>query len=105
MKDISDENHLNPRQGYLRRGILGSEHDDLQILETAHRHGVSDEIIKHALRYPISQFVQEDGMTMIIGPGWDGTPVEIGLVAWHDGVAVVHAMRPARKKIPEGITQ
>lgn len=86
------------RQGYLRSSRLDDADDEPLILQSAHRHGVSEDAMLHALRYAVNRFVQEDELTMFIGPDRDGTPVEVGVVAWHDGVAVVHAMRPARPK-------
>jgi hypothetical protein len=68
------------------------------ILESAHRHGVTDDAIIHALRYPVHHFVQDDSMTMFVGPDESGTLVEVGVAEWHGVVAVVHAMRPARPK-------
>ena len=52
----------------------------------------------HALRYPVRHFVQDDSMTMFIGPDETGTLVEIGAVEWHGIIAIAHAMRPARPK-------
>lgn len=56
------------------------------ILDSAHRHGVTDEAMLHALRFPVRHFVQDDSMTMFIGPDETGT------------IVVAHAMRPARPK-------
>ncbi|HHU11524.1 MAG TPA: hypothetical protein GXZ60_16155 [Intrasporangiaceae bacterium] len=68
------------------------------ILDSAHRHGVSDAAILHALRFPVRHFVQDDAMTMFIGPDEIGILVEVGVIEWHGAVAIVHAMRPARSK-------
>lgn len=68
------------------------------ILVSAHRCGVSDEAMLHTLRIPVRHFVQDDSMTMFIGPDETGTPVEVGVVEWHGIVAVAHALRPARSK-------
>lgn len=68
------------------------------ILDVAHRHGVSDDSILHALRYPIRHFVQDDAMTMFIGPDTTGTLLEVGVIEWHGVIAVAHAMSPARSK-------
>ncbi|WP_228759970.1 hypothetical protein [Pseudactinotalea sp. HY158] len=68
------------------------------ILEPAHRHGVQDAAMLHALRYPVRHFVQDDGMTMFIGPDETGTLVEVGVIEWNGIIAVAHAMRPARPK-------
>lgn len=68
------------------------------ILESAHRHGVPESAMLHALRFPVLQFVQDDSMTMFIGPDETGTLVEVGVIEWHGIIAVAHAMRPARSK-------
>lgn len=68
------------------------------ILDSAHRHGVTDEAMLHALRFPVRHFVQDDSMTMFIGPDETGTLVEVGVIEWHGTIAVAHAMRPARPK-------
>lgn len=68
------------------------------ILSSAHRHGVSDAAMLHALRFPVRHFVQDDSMTMFIGPDETGILVEVGVIEWHATIAIVHAMRPARTK-------
>lgn len=68
------------------------------ILHSAHRHGVSDEAMLHALRFPVRHFVQDDSMTMFIGPDETGILVEVGVIEWHSVIAIAHAMRPARSK-------
>ena len=68
------------------------------ILDSAHRHGVSDTAMLHALRFPVRHFVQDDAMTMFIGPDETGTLVEVGVIEWHGVIAIAHAMRPARPK-------
>lgn len=68
------------------------------ILESAYRHGVSDGAMLHALRFPVRHFVQDDSMTMFIGPDQTGNLVEVGVVEWHGIIAIVHAMCPARPK-------
>lgn len=68
------------------------------ILDSVHRHGVPDEVMLHALRFPVRHFVQVDSMTMIIGPDSTGILVEVGVIEWHGVIAIAHAMRPARSK-------
>lgn len=85
------------RQGYLRKARVESNDEPL-VLESAHRHGVATDAMLHALRFATHRFTQDDGLTMFNGPDRGGTPVEVGVVHWHDGVAVIHAMRPARPK-------
>lgn len=68
------------------------------ILASANRHGVTDGAMLHALRHSTRHFVQDDALTMFIGPDETGVLVEVGVVEWHGAVAIVHAMRPARPK-------
>lgn len=70
------------------------------VLESAHRHGVSEEDMLHALRFAIRHIRQDDNMSMFIGPDSSGqTLLEIGVVIWWGGeVAIAHAYRPARDK-------
>lgn len=70
------------------------------ILSSAHRHGVSDAAMVHALRFPLRHFVQDNSMTMFIGPDETGILVEVGVVEWHETIAIAHAIRPARSKYP-----
>jgi len=70
------------------------------ILESAHRHGVSEEDMLQALRFAIHHVRQDDDMVMFIGPDASGSElVEVGVVIWWGGeLAIAHAMRPARDK-------
>ena len=68
------------------------------ILDSAYRHGVSDEAMLHALRFPVRHFVLDDSMTMFVGPDVTGVLVEVGVIEWHGVIAIAHAMRPARSK-------
>ncbi|MEO6715172.1 MAG: hypothetical protein ABIM89_17355 [Mycobacteriales bacterium] len=71
--------------------------DNLIIAESARKHGVSDDDIRHAYAHPIRVFDLDDGLTMVIGANQAAIIYEIGVI---DGVAapvVVHAMK-ARDK-------
>jgi len=68
------------------------------ILDSAHRHGVPDDAMLHALRFPVRHFVQDDSMTMFIGADETGILIEVGVIEWHGVIAIAHAMRPARSK-------
>lgn len=68
------------------------------IVESAHRHGVAEEDMLHALRFAIVHVRQDDDMVMFIGPDRAGNLVEVGVVTWHGILAIVHAMSPAREK-------
>ena len=68
------------------------------VLGSAHRHGVHDEDIRHALELHVDAFDVGEGMTMVIGPDRTGTLIEVGVVELYQGRCVVHAMRPARAR-------
>jgi len=52
-------------------------------LESAHRHGVSEEDMLQALRFAIHHVRQDDDMVMFIGPDASGSElVEVGVVIW-----------------------
>ena len=78
---------------------LVNEGDEPIILDSAHRHGVSDEDMLHALRFALHHVRQGDNMVMFIGPDRAGVLIEVGVVTWWGGeLAIAHAMRPARSK-------
>ena len=68
------------------------------ILESAYHHGASSAAMLHALRFPMRHFVQDDAMTMFIGPEETGVFIGVGAMEWHHIIAVAHAMPPARPK-------
>ncbi|CAN5898594.1 hypothetical protein BH23ACT5_BH23ACT5_10340 [soil metagenome] len=67
------------------------------ILDSARKHGVSDETILHAFDNAILTEDLEEGFTMFVGPDRAGNLHEVGVVGSADGPVVVHAM-PARPK-------
>jgi hypothetical protein len=69
---------------------------DPVILESARKHGISDDDMLHAYRNPIRVF-EMDGLAMLIGPDHSARMLEIG-VARGEGIEfIVHAMS-AREK-------
>jgi hypothetical protein len=68
-----------------------------RIVESARKHGVSDETILHAFNNPILVEDFDEGMTMFIGPNRAGNLYEIGVVGTDEGPMVVHAMKAQRK--------
>ena len=64
---------------------------DPVVLDSARKHGVSDDDMLHAYRNPVRVFALDD-LTMLIGPDQAGRLLEIG-VAVGDGIEfIVHAM-------------
>ncbi|HVR78107.1 MAG TPA: hypothetical protein VMS99_06895 [Acidimicrobiia bacterium] len=68
-----------------------------RIVDSARKHGVSDEIIPHAFNNPLLVEDLDERMTMFIGPDQAGNLYEIGVVGTDEGPIVVHAMK-ARPK-------
>lgn len=68
-----------------------------RIVDSARKHGASDETILHAFNNPILVEDLDERMTMFIGPDRAGSLYEIGVVSTDEGPIVVHAMR-ARPK-------
>lgn len=66
--------------------------DQPRIGPSAHKHGVSNETIRHAFNNPIRTEALDDALTMLIGPDHAGNLYEIGVVDTNDGPLVVHAM-------------
>ena len=68
-----------------------------RIVDSARKHGVSDETILHAFNSPILVEDLDERMTMFVGPDDAGNLYEIGVVSTNEGPIVVHAMK-ARPK-------
>jgi hypothetical protein len=68
------------------------------ILGSAHRHGVRDEDLLHALRHHAETYDVGEGLTMVIGPDRTGVPMEVGVAERYGALCVVHAMCPARPR-------
>jgi hypothetical protein len=69
---------------------------DPVILDSARKHGLSDDDLLHAFRNPIRVF-EVDDLTMLIGPDRAARLLEIGVVSAEGIEFIVHAM-PARDK-------
>lgn len=71
----------------------------MRIAEPARKHGIPDEDIWHAVRNALQSIPNDDDdFYMVIGPAWDGTPLEIGILDYgDDDPAIIHAM-PLRPK-------
>jgi len=63
------------------------------VLQSVARHGVAEQDALHAWAFAIDAYNVGQGMVMYIGPDRAGNLLEIGVVEWHDGLAIVHAMR------------
>ena len=63
------------------------------MLQSAARHGVAEEDALHAWAFAIDAYNVGEGMVMYFGPDRAGDLLEIGVVEWHDELAIVYAMR------------
>ena len=70
---------------------------DLIIAESARKHRVSDEDIRHAYSHPVRVFDLEEGFTMVIGANRAAILYEVGVIDGGVAPVVVHAMK-ARDK-------
>ncbi len=70
----------------------------MEILDSARRHHIADEDIRHAVTNAIRHHDIDDGLVMVVGPSTAGVLIEVG-IATTDAAepAIVHAM-PARAK-------
>ncbi len=64
------------------------------IWNSAHRHGIDDDTIRHVLRNFIAQSddTGDDDVTLFIGPDTTGDLIEVGVLVTDDGPVVIHAM-------------
>ena len=72
---------------------------DPVILESARKHGISDDDMLHAYRNPIRVFVLDD-LVMLIGGDEAGRLLEVGVAEAEGREFIVHAM-PAREQFLE----
>jgi hypothetical protein len=71
---------------------------DIEIRDSARKHGVSDENIRHALRHPMKVFPNDSGGDLVIGPSAAGALLELGVRGWRSHRMVVFHAMPAREK-------
>lgn len=68
----------------------------MRVMRSAHKHGVGDADARHAVRNYL-RVLDHGEVAMFIGPGRDGTVLEVGVVLDDDDPRIIHAM-PARRK-------
>lgn len=71
--------------------------EDFNIVDSARKHGIGDEDIRHALRNRVRTYLLDD-FVMIIGPTINGKIVEVGINPGRR--CIVHAMEARRKFWP-----
>jgi hypothetical protein len=70
------------------------------VADSALKHGLAREAIRHAFRNPIRAYDVDDGFTVLIGPAPNADVLELGVVSGSEGPVIVHAM-PARQRFLE----
>ena len=74
--------------------------DGISIRSSARRHGIADEDIRHALAHPqVIHDIERDRWQrqLVLGPGRAGGPLELVVLTFDDGRAIViHAMKLRR---------
>jgi hypothetical protein len=67
----------------------------VEILESARRHGISDDDIRHAVENSLAggSSVDQTDFVMLVGPDQSGNMIEVGIVVTDDIEYVIHAMR------------
>jgi hypothetical protein len=63
------------------------------VLQSAARHGIAEVDSLHAWAFAVDTYDLGEGLVMYIGPDRAGNLLEVGVVDWHDELAIVHAMR------------
>jgi hypothetical protein len=56
--------------------------------------------MNHAVRNPIGTFEQGDGRLIVVGPGRDGSLLEVGLYQLDEEIVIFHAMACRSKYLP-----
>lgn len=73
----------------------------MEIYESAHRHGVADEDILHAVEHALAAGEQADGKVLYFGPDRAANLLEVVSVLRDDGSEIaIHAMRMRAKYEP-----
>lgn len=63
------------------------------VLQSAARHGIAEVDALHAWAFAIDAYDLGEGLVMFVGPDRAGNLLEVGVVDWHEELAIVHAMR------------
>ena len=77
----------------------------MDVHESARKHGVDDEDIKHAARNAMAVDDQDDDTRLYLGPARTGEPLEVVTIVRDDGSElVIHAMkmRPKYRRLLPG---
>ena len=74
----------------------------MRIAETARKHGLKDEDMRHAARHAIKRWPMDDNLAMLVGPDRAGNLLEVGVVNEDtDDPVIVHAMKCRQRFLPD----
>lgn len=80
-------------------GIASGYADVVELWEapvaaSAHRHGFTDEDIRHALRnfVAVAADPRDDDVTLVLGPDQAVNLIEVGILSTDEGPLIIHAM-------------
>ena len=67
---------------------------EARVAASAHRHDITDDDIRHALRnlIAVADDPHDEDVTLFLGPDRAGLLVEVGVLALDDGPLIIHAM-------------
>lgn len=73
------------------------------IAASAHRHRITDEDIRHALRnlIAVADDPHDDNVTLFLGPTRAVDLIEVGVLATDDGPIIIHAMSGRTRRFPQ----
>jgi len=91
---------LSLHAGLLRAATLSSVYADgvelweAPVVASAHRHGITDEDIRHALRnfIAVAADPRDDDVTLFLGPDRAVNLIEVGVAGTDEGPLIIHAM-------------
>ncbi len=74
----------------------------MPIAPTAHRHGITDEDIRHALRnlIAVADDPNDEDVTLFLGADRAVNLIEVGVLATDDGPLIIHAMAGRTRRFP-----
>jgi hypothetical protein len=78
------------------------ELSEAPILDSAHRHGTTDDDIRHALRNLVATADDPDDndVTLFLGPDQAAKLLEVGVLDTDDGPLIIHAMPARTRRFP-----
>ncbi len=72
------------------------------MVSSAHRHRITDEDIRHALRniIAVANDPHDEDITLFLGPDREVNLIEVGVLATDGGPLIIHAMTARTRRFP-----